>query len=119
MSNWQVLLKRSWQGRVNIAGTVHEEEVRQANYPMDAAIMGRDRNRPLRADWEQVKDDIMKRAVLQKFQTHDDIREILLATSNEEIIEATTNDYYWGCGTKGNGKNMLGKIIMEVRELLK
>jgi ribA/ribD-fused uncharacterized protein len=77
--------------------------------------MGRDRDRPLRADWEQVKDDVMREAVRQKFLTHADIQKVLLATGDEELVEATSNDYYWGCGTNGTGKNMLGKILMEVR----
>jgi N-glycosidase YbiA len=47
--------------------------------------------------------------------THEDIQKILLDTGDEELIEATTNDYYWGCGTNGTGKNMLGRILMEVR----
>lgn len=100
-------------------GTEHEEEVRLANTPMEAAKLGRDRNRPLRRDWEEVKDDIMKKAVLAKFTAHKDIKEILIATGDAEIIETTSDDYYWGCGTKRNGKNMLGKILMEVRMILK
>ena len=90
--------------------------------PVDAAaawmkrmVAGRDRGRPLRRDWEQVKDDVMREAVRQKFLTHHDIQQILLSTGDEELIEATTNDYYWGCGTNRTGKNMLGKILMEVR----
>jgi ribA/ribD-fused uncharacterized protein len=81
--------------------------------------MGRDRSRPLRKDWEQVKDDIMRKAVLRKFETHLEIREILLATGAEEIVENSPIDYYWGCGKDGSGKNMLGQILMEVREILR
>ncbi len=101
------------------AGTAHEELIRLAKTPKQAAEMGRDRDRPLRADWEQIKDEIMREAVRQKFLTHDDIRKTLLDTDDEELIEATTNDYYWGCGTNGTGKNMLGKILMEVRAELR
>lgn len=36
----------------------------------------------------------------------------------ETIIEKTTNDYYWGCGKDGSGKNMLGIILMKIREKL-
>ena len=99
--------------------TKYEEEIRLLPSPMDVAIKGRDRKLPLRNDWEDVKDNIMREAVLAKFQANDDIKEILLNTENREIVEQTTNDYYWGCGTKGTGKNMLGKILMEVREILK
>jgi len=101
------------------AGTEYEEEIRLAATAMEAAKFGRDRNKPLRKDWEQVKYNIMKEAVLAKFRTHDDIREILLSTGDSEIIEKTTDDYYWGCGSDGTGKNMLGKILMEVRAILK
>lgn len=101
------------------AGTEYEEEIRLAATAMEVAKFGRDRNKPLRKDWEQVKYSIMKEAVLAKFRTHDDIREILLLTGDSEIIEKTTDDYYWGCGSDGTGKNMLGKILMEVRAILK
>lgn len=101
------------------AGTPHAEQIRKVNSPRDAANMGRDRQRPLRPDWETVKDDIMRRAVLKKFQTHDEIREILLGTGEEELVENAPHDYYWGCGKDGSGRNQLGLILMEVREILR
>jgi N-glycosidase YbiA len=98
-------------------GTPHLEAIRLVKTPKDAAKMGRERKRPLRLDWENVKDDIMRKAVLAKFKTHRDIRDILLSTANQEIVENAPNDYYWGCGADGSGKNMLGKILMEIRVL--
>lgn len=100
-------------------GTSHLEQIRLVKTPKDAAKMGRQRTRPLRSDWEQVKDDIMRKAVLCKFSTHADIREILISTANEEIVENSPIDYYWGCGGDGSGKNILGIILMEVREILR
>lgn len=100
-------------------GTPHVEEIRLAKTPKDAARMGRDRKRPLRPDWEEVKDDIMRKAVLRKFETHADIREILLSTGDELIVENSPIDYYWGCGADGSGKNMLGQILVEVRQILR
>jgi len=94
-------------------------DVRRAPSPKEAADIGRDRFRALRRDWERVKDDVMRRAVLRKFETHDDIRQILLDTDEEQIVENAPNDYYWGCGADGSGKNMLGTILMEVRETLR
>ncbi len=99
-------------------GTPHIEQIRLVKTPKDAARMGREKTRPLRKDWEQVKDDIMRQAVLCKFKTHRDIRDILLSTGNAEIVENSPIDFYWGCGADGSGKNMLGKILMEVREIL-
>ncbi len=101
------------------AGTPDEEEVRQASSPMIAARMGRSRKRPLRKDWESVKDSIIHEAVLAKFTQHAALREILLATDDAPIVEHTENDAYWGDGGDGSGKNRLGRILMEVREELR
>ncbi|GCF07606.1 NADAR family protein [Dictyobacter arantiisoli] len=100
------------------AETPFAEQIRQARSPKEAADLGRKRTFPLRADWEQVKDETMRKAVLRKFETHADIRAILLATGDKEIIENTTTDYYWGRGTDGSGRNMLGQILMQVRQIL-
>jgi N-glycosidase YbiA len=101
------------------AGTPDEEEVRLAKSPMIAARMGRSRKRPLRNDWESVKDSIMHEAVLAKFTQHADLRETLLATGDSTIVERTGNDAYWGDGGDGSGKNRLGQILMRVREELR
>ncbi|MBW4522624.1 MAG: NADAR family protein [Scytolyngbya sp. HA4215-MV1] len=100
-------------------GTPHLEKVRQMRSPKDAANMGRNRALPLRSDWEQVKDEVMRKAVLQKFKTHADIREILLATGDEALVENAPGDYYWGCGKEGTGQNKLGQILVEVRAILR
>lgn len=103
---------------MKFVGTRHEAEVRAAPTPKEAANRGRDRARPLRADWERVKDDVMRRALRAKFEQHEDICDRLLATGEATLIEKTSGDYYWGCGTKGTGRNMLGVLLMELREAL-
>jgi ribA/ribD-fused uncharacterized protein len=90
-------------------------KILMAKLPMIAARMGRNRARPLRHDWEKVKDGVMRTAVRSKIRQHADVRETLLSTGNATIIEHTENDSYWGDGGDGSGKNMLGKIFMEVR----
>ena len=97
----------------------YRERIRIAHTPKDAARLGRSRKVRLRPDWEKVKDGIMFDAVLKKFETHDEIRDLLLSTGDEEIIENAPGDYYWGCGKDGTGKNKLGLILMEVRERLR
>lgn len=101
------------------AGTPHEEELRQSASPMIVAKMGRDRARPLRSDWEEVKDSIMREAVEAKFQQHETLKQLLLSTGEDEIVEHTKNDSYWADGGDGSGKNMLGKILMELRAELR
>ena len=100
-------------------GTEFEEEIRRVKSPMIAARMGRDRSKPLRADWERVKDEVMRRAVLAKFTQHDELRDILLSTGDALLVEHTRNDSYWGDGGDGRGRNMLGQILSSVREELR
>jgi ribA/ribD-fused uncharacterized protein len=97
----------------------YREEIRLAKTPMLAADLGRSRAKPLRADWEEVKDGIMARAVLEKFRTHKNLRELLLSTGDEEIVENAPSDFYWGCGRNGSGLNKLGRILEDVREQLR
>jgi ribA/ribD-fused uncharacterized protein len=101
------------------AGTRQADLIRRARTPLRAADLGRDPSKPLRRDWERVKDDVMRRAVAAKFAAHADIRDILLATGDQEIVEDTTTDNYWGRGRTGTGKNMLGRILMRTRTQLR
>lgn len=100
-------------------GTEHEEAIRCEASPLKAAKMGRDRNRPMRSDWDAVKDDIMRTAVRAKFTQHEQLRRMLLNTGDAAIVEHTENDSYWGDGGDGTGKNMLGRILMDTRDHLR
>ncbi|MDB9376068.1 NADAR family protein [Nodularia sphaerocarpa] len=89
--------------------------IHAAETPEAAAALGRCSTRQLRSDWEIVKTRVMREAVLKKFLTHLDIKEILLNTGNETLVENSPNDYFWGCGAEKTGQNHLGKILMAVR----
>lgn len=74
----------------------------------------RGRRVSLRPDWEEVKDQIMLDILRSKF-SQDPLKQQLLATGEEELIEGNEhNDTYWGV-YNGLGQNMLGKILMQVR----
>jgi len=96
-----------------------KEKIRSFPSPMKAAKEGRNRSNPLREDWESIKNNIMLQSLLVKFRQHPNLRKELLLTENAIIIEDTSNDSYWGNGKDGNGKNTLGKLLMEVRGKLK
>ncbi|MEM8667211.1 MAG: NADAR domain-containing protein [Planctomycetota bacterium] len=97
----------------------HREEIRKEKTPMIAAGLGRDRKKKLRRDWESVKDNVMRDAVMAKFNQHEELRDLLLATDEAKLVEHTTNDAHWGDGGNGSGKNRLGLILMEVRAKLR
>ena len=97
----------------------YQEKIRTASKARDAANLGRSRKLPIRTDWEEVKEQIMYETVLKKFQTHKNLRKLLLDTENFKIVENSPIDYYWGCGQDGTGLNKLGEILMQVREELR
>lgn len=73
----------------------------------------------IRADWESIKYDIMKRGLIFKFNL-EPFKSQLLATGNEMIIEWNNwNDKIWGVSIKDyEGQNLLGKALMEIRTQL-
>ena len=92
------------------------ELIRLAESPGKAKRIGR--LVQLREDWENRKLDIMEKALIQKFQILR-LREKLLATGNEELIEGNFwHDTYWGV-CKGEGENHLGKLPMKIREKIR
>lgn len=98
---------------------LYRERIRGAHSPKLAANLGRSRALPIRADWEVVKDGVMKKAVKKKFLTHGKLRQLLLSTGDQEIVENAPGDFYWGCGADGSGMNQLGVILQEVRSELR
>ena len=94
----------------------YRQKIRKTASPMQAARLGRDRKQKLRRDWEAVKVGVMRQAVAAKFMQHEPLRALLLSTGDAKIVEHTENDDYWGDGGDGSGKNMLGRILMQVRK---
>lgn len=90
-------------------------EIYIAQTPEKAAALGRCSTRCVRSDWDIVKTQVMHKAVHKKFLTHIDIREILVSTGTELLVEDSPCDYFWGCGADKSGENHLGKILMRVR----
>jgi N-glycosidase YbiA len=69
----------------------------------------------LRPDWETIKVDIMRNLLRQKFDIPE-LQEKLLATGNQRLVEGNWwNDRFWGV-CRGEGQNMLGKLLMQIRE---
>lgn len=126
------------------AGTPHEEAIRKAKTVKAAHNMGnhdrcrsyilltmgipctlwfmpgRDRSKPLRADWEQVKERVAEEAIRAKFQQNEEARKKLLATGNARLIQRTRNDAFWGVPGSGSaGENRMGTILTKVREELR
>lgn len=69
----------------------------------------------LRPDWESIKYNVMKEALILKFEQNSSLKKLLLETNDLVLVEDSPYDYIWGCGKDNTGQNLLGKCLMEVR----
>lgn len=102
--------------------TLDQEErkkIAAADTPGKAKRMGR--SVELRPDWEKIKVEVMRLGLILKFQ-NPDLKEKLLATGDEELIEGNWwCDQFWGsCNCSKHirtpGRNVLGMLLMELRK---
>ncbi len=72
-------------------------------------------------DWATIKFDRMRAVLRAKFTQHPDLAEILISTGAKRLVEAgTVNNAVnrlWG-QVNGKGENMLGVMLMELRDQL-
>lgn len=87
--------------------------------PKESKALGR--KVPLRKDWERIKHFTMYIGVLNKFMGSEDLKEKLLNTGDSVLVEWNNwNDLHWGADYQsGLGVNLLGQILMLVREELR
>lgn len=73
-------------------------------------------------EWAQIKFDRMRQVLRAKFTQHGDLCALLLSTGDARLIEVGRTDNavnrVWG-EVNGKGVNMLGILLMEVREELR
>ena len=70
-------------------------------------------------EWNGIRDDVMKKALIAKFTQDDHCREVLLSTRDAILYEDTRRDAYWGNGSDPTKVGRLGELLMEVREIEK
>jgi ribA/ribD-fused uncharacterized protein len=95
------------------------DKIYTAATPGEAKRLGR--RCTLIPNWDHIRVNVMRECLLMKFLGNDEMLTRLLNTGDEELVEGNTwNDTFWGC-TRNNdgswkGNNMLGKLLMEIRE---
>jgi len=71
----------------------------------------------LRENWEEIKVNVMRQALMSKFRDNKELREKLLATASAILVEGNHHgDHYWG--VDGYGENILGHLLMGLRTTL-
>jgi hypothetical protein len=72
--------------------------------------------------WSTIKFNRMRGVLWAKFTQHPDLAALLLATRTARLVEAATIDNavnrLWGEVEGKGGRNMLGTMLMEIRERL-
>ena len=71
----------------------------------------------LRPDWENIKDEVMMQGLRSKFKDPF-LRDLLLSTGDLPIVQIKECSY-WGSGRRGDGKNMLGVLLQNLRDEIK
>jgi len=94
--------------------------------PMTAKMKSKPHRKHSRADWDDVRYNVMRWCLRVKLaQNYKEFGRLLLATRDRPIVEQSRTDDYWGAkladeaGEMLVGQNILGRLLMELREKLK
>lgn len=106
----------------------YREHIRTTRSPSNAKNLGESKQLPIREEWEDIKEVIMKAALKMKFTQNPKLLERLVGTGERPLIEANPYDSYWGEGSRkhtkygttdeNRGLNRMGILLMQVREEL-
>ena len=55
-------------------------------------------------------------ALRAKFDQYPELKQFVLSTAGNSLVDHIENDSYWGDGGDGSGLNRLGDLFVELRE---
>lgn len=93
--------------------------------PMTAKMKSKLHRKNSRQDWDEVRFKVMRWCLRVKLaQNYETFGRLLLASRDKPIVEQSRKDVYWGAKILNGeevlvGQNVLGRLLMELRELLK
>ena len=103
-----------------------QREIIGQHSPMTAKMKSKPHREHSRPDWDDIRYKVMRWCLRVKLaQNYDEFGRLLLATRDQSIVEQSRKDDYWGAklvddtGDKLVGQNVLGRLLMELREKLK
>ncbi|CAI2162492.1 10858_t:CDS:2 [Funneliformis geosporum] len=93
--------------------------IRRCHTARDALNMARQYREFMDHNWQSINVKVMEWVVRCKFEQHGFLARLLLNTGDKKLVEHTEVDKFWGDGGDGSGQNMLGEILMRVRQNLR
>ena len=103
-----------------------QREIIAQHSPMTAKMKSKPYQMESRADWDKVRHKVMRWCLRVKLaQNYEEFGRLLLATIDRPIVEQSRKDDYWGAKLADEtgdiliGQNVLGRLLMELREKLK
>lgn len=103
-----------------------QREIIGQHSPMTAKMKSKPHRKDSRPDWDDVRYKVMRWCLRVKLaQNYEEFGRLLLATRDRPIVEQSRKDDYWGAklvdetGQTLVGQNVLGRLLMELREKLK
>jgi N-glycosidase YbiA len=93
-----------------------QEAIRNARSPLQAKRLANETYKGARdPDWSNKKVAVVEEILRAKLAQHPEAQEALKESGDEDIVEDSPTDYFWGQGADGSGHNILGKLWMKIR----
>lgn len=101
-------------------------EIIEQHSPMTAKMKSKPYRKDSRPDWYEVRHKVMRWCLRVKLaQNYEEFGRLLLTTCDKSIVEQSRKDDFWGAKLADEagdilvGQNVLGRLLMELREKLK
>lgn len=94
-----------------------QEDIRNARSPLQAKKLANETYRATKdPDWKTKKVAVLEEILRAKLAQHSEAQAALRESGDDDIVEDSATDYFWGEGADGSGQNMLGKLWMKLRD---
>lgn len=93
-------------------------QIQHSKTPDHAFELSREFKQKERTDWLDIRLDVMRFIVTEKFSQNPLLAFKLIETGEATLTEHSHKDAFWGDGEDGLGNNHLGNILMAVRQKL-
>ena len=93
--------------------------IKEAGTAQEAYKLGNVWYRRKRDNWKNLRRVLMTRALYTKAMMYPEVKQALLDTGDEDLLETSAYDHYWGLGRDQRGLNMLGKVWQDIRKKIR